>query len=55
MLTDTARAPTLAADFALRAIAWSLGIFALLRSPWIEARALLPLVRAQGAAAARRL
>jgi exosortase/archaeosortase family protein len=50
--TDTVRAPTPAADFALRAIAWSLGIFGVLRWPWIEARALLPLVHAQGAIAA---
>ena len=52
MPTDTVRAPTLAADFALRALGWSLGIFGLLRWPWIEGHALLPLVRAQGAIAA---
>src|SRR5207253_808851 len=51
VLTATVRPPTRAAEFTLRAIAWSLGIFAMLRAPWVEARALLPLVRAQGAIA----
>ncbi|OFW22785.1 MAG: hypothetical protein A3G21_26225 [Acidobacteria bacterium RIFCSPLOWO2_12_FULL_66_21] len=48
MLTDTPRRLTDAPRFALRAAAWSLGIFGLLRLNWIEAHAVLPLTRVQG-------
>ena len=41
-----------AAKFALRAVAWSLGLFALLRIPWFAAHVLLPLTQGQGAVAA---
>jgi len=37
-----------AARFALRAVAWSLGLFGLLRLNWVETHALLPLTRLQG-------
>jgi len=46
--TDTARRRTPAVDFALRAVAWSLGLFGLLRLGWVETHALLPLTRLQG-------
>jgi exosortase/archaeosortase family protein len=49
--TDTARGRTEALRFALRAVAWSLGLFGLLRSPWIQSQALLPVTQAQGRAA----
>jgi exosortase/archaeosortase family protein len=49
--TDTARGRTDAAKFALRGVAGSLGFFGLLRLNWIEAHAVLPLTRAQAAAA----
>jgi exosortase/archaeosortase family protein len=49
--TATARARTDAVKFALRAVAWSLGFFGLLRLSWIEAHAVLPFTRAQGSAA----
>jgi len=49
--TDTAAARTDAAKFAGRAVAWSLGFFGVLRLSWIEAHAVLPFTRAQGAAA----
>ncbi|MCX6545818.1 MAG: hypothetical protein NTV05_15570 [Acidobacteria bacterium] len=45
MPTDTVHSPTRAASFALRATAWSLGSFGLLRLPWFETHALLPLTR----------
>ena len=51
MPTDTAAARTDAAKFAGRAVAWSLGFFGVLRLSWIEAHAVLPFTRAQGAAA----
>ena len=51
MPTDTARGRTEAVRFALRAVAWSLGLFGLLRSPWIQSQALLPVTQAQGRAA----
>ncbi len=51
MLTDTSQSTTHAARFALRAVAWSLGLFSLLRLVWIEAHVVLPLTRAQGALA----
>lgn len=48
MLTATARnGPTDAARFVLRAVAWSLGIFGLLRLTWIAAHVVLPLTRLQ--------
>lgn len=37
-----------ARNFALRAVAWSLGLFGLLRSPWVQNHALLPMTQAQG-------
>jgi hypothetical protein len=36
-----------ARSFALRAVAWSLGLFGLLRLPWIQTHALLPVTYAQ--------
>jgi len=50
--TDTAPRPTDTVKFALRAVAWSLGFFGLLRLNWFAAHVLLPVTRAQGAAAA---
>lgn len=52
MQTDTAPRRTDTVKFALRAAAWSLGLFGLLRLNWFAAHVLLPLTRAQGAAAA---
>src|SRR5580693_6083896 len=49
--TDTARGRTDAVKFALRAVAWSLGLFGLLRLNWIEAHAVLPFTRMQSAGA----
>ena len=43
---------TVAAKFALRAVAWSLGLFGLLRLPWFATHVLLPVTHAQGTAAA---
>ena len=43
--------PPRATSFLLAALAWSLGLFALLRSPWVEARLVLPLTRLQEQAA----
>jgi len=37
--------------FLLAALAWSLGLFALLRNPWVEKRLVLPLTQAQKEAA----
>ena len=51
MPTDTARARTDAVKFALRGVAWSLGLFGLLRLTWTEAHVLLPFTRVQGALA----
>ena len=53
MPTDMSSPPTRAGEFVLRGVAGSLGVFALLRLPWIETHLVLPVVRAQGAAAAR--
>ena len=53
MLTGTPRLSTRAGEFVLRGVAGSLGFFALLRLPWTEAHLVLPLIRAQGAAAVR--
>lgn len=47
MLTDTARRPTDAGKFVLRAVAGSLGFFGLLRLSWTEAHVLLPFTRIQ--------
>ena len=49
MPTDTPpeRLPNHARKFALRGVAWSLGLFGLLRLSWIEAHAVLPLTRVQ--------
>jgi exosortase/archaeosortase family protein len=44
-LTDAAR-------FALRAVAWSLGLFGLIRLPWFATQVLLPVTHAQSTAAA---
>ena len=53
MPTDTAPTAFRAArDFALRAVAWSLGFFGLLRLHWTEAHAVLPLTRVQAGLAA---
>jgi exosortase/archaeosortase family protein len=49
--TDTTRGRTDAVKFALRGVAWSLGLFGLLRLDWTEAHAVLPLTRVQAAAA----
>jgi exosortase/archaeosortase family protein len=49
--TDTARGRTDAVRFAFGAVAWSLGLFGLLRLNWIEAHAVLPFTRVQAAVA----
>jgi exosortase/archaeosortase family protein len=49
--TDTVRPRPSAATFALKSVAWSLGLFGLLRLGWIESHAVLPLTRLQGALA----
>jgi len=46
--TDTIRSRTRALDFTLRAAAWSLGLFGVLRLTWVETHWLLPLTRLQG-------
>ncbi len=51
MQTGTAQPRTDAVKFALRAVAWSLALFGLLRLNWIAAHVLLPLTRSQGALA----
>ena len=51
MPTDTARNPTDAVRFALRAVAWSLGLFGLLRLDWTESHVVLPLARTQATVA----
>jgi exosortase/archaeosortase family protein len=43
--------PPRATSFLLAALAWSLGLFGLLRSPWAEGWLVLPLTRLQGQAA----
>ena len=55
MQTDTPPLPTDTVKFALRAVAWSLGFFGMLRLNWFAAHVLLPVTRAQGTAAARLL
>jgi len=49
--TDTASGRTAAVSFALQGVAWSLGLFGLLRLGWIEAHAVLPLTRLQAGVA----
>ena len=51
MPTDTARGRTEAVKFALQGVAWSLGLFGLLRLTWTEAHVVLPFTRAQAAVA----
>lgn len=48
MQTDTARGRADAVRFALRGVAWSLGLFGVLRLNWTEAHVLLPFTRMQG-------
>ncbi len=55
MPTDTAPLPTRAASFALRAVAWSVGLFGLLRLNWTEAHVVLPLTYVQAGLAVRLL
>ena len=43
--------PRRATTFLLAALAWSLGLFSLLRAPWIEGRLILPLTQVQKQAA----
>ena len=43
--------PSRATSFLLAALAWSLGLFALLRTPWVEERLVLPLTQLQKQAA----
>jgi exosortase/archaeosortase family protein len=50
--TDTSPSRTRTAEFLLRASAWSVGIFGLLRLGWIESHALLQLTQWQGSLAA---
>jgi exosortase/archaeosortase family protein len=50
--TDTRPGRTDAVRFVLRAVAWSLGLFGLLRLNWTEAHILLPFTRLQAAVAA---
>ncbi len=51
MPTDTAGNRTDAVKFALRGVAWSLGLFGLLRLSWIETHAVLPFTRVQAGVA----
>ena len=51
MPTDTARGRADAVKFALRGVAWSLGLFGLLRLNWTELHGVLPFTRAQAAVA----
>jgi exosortase/archaeosortase family protein len=44
-------APRRATTFLLAALVWSLGLFTLLRTPWVEGRLVLPLTRLQQHAA----
>jgi exosortase/archaeosortase family protein len=46
--TDTSRGWTRARNFTLRAAAWSLGLFGLLRLDWVETHGVLPLTQLQG-------
>ncbi len=47
MPTDTAPGRTTPVSFALRAVAWSLGLFGLVRLGWFETHAILPLTQIQ--------
>jgi exosortase/archaeosortase family protein len=49
--TDTAPVQTDAIKFVLRGVAWSLGLFGMLRLSWTEAHAVLPFTQVQAAAA----
>jgi exosortase/archaeosortase family protein len=49
--TDTAPGRTDAVKFALQGVAWSLGLFGLLRLNWTEAQLVLPVTRLQAAVA----
>jgi exosortase/archaeosortase family protein len=49
--TDTVSVQTDAVKFALRGVAWTFALFGLLRLNWTEVHAVLPLTRAQAAAA----
>lgn len=51
MSTDTSRRRNRAAEFLLRAGAWSLAIFGLLRLEWVGRNGLLPLLQLQGCVA----
>jgi exosortase/archaeosortase family protein len=53
VLTDTPPRSTRVGEFLLRGVAGTLGFLGLLRLPWTEAHLVLPLIRAQGAAAIR--
>src|SRR5512141_1730076 len=46
--TDTARGRADAVRFALGGVAWSLGLFGLIRLNWTEAHVILPFTRMQG-------
>jgi exosortase/archaeosortase family protein len=46
--SDTVRSRNPAASFALKAVAWSLGLFGVLRLNWVETHGLLPLTQLQG-------
>jgi exosortase/archaeosortase family protein len=50
--TDTVRGQMDAVKFALRAVAWSLGLFGLLRLNWIEVHVVLPFTGVQATGAA---
>jgi exosortase/archaeosortase family protein len=47
-MATASQSPTHARNFVLRALAWSLGLFGVLRLPWVEAHAVLPLTQFQG-------
>ena len=51
MQTATSLRHSPAIEFVARAVAWSLGLFAVLRLSWMEAHAVLPATRFQGALA----
>ncbi len=51
MLTGTSLRPNHALEFGLRAVAWSLGLFGLLRLGWIETHVVLPATVLQGGVA----
>lgn len=51
-MATAARPHSIALNYALAAIAWGLGLFALLAVPWIETHAVLPATRLQGRLAA---